>query len=116
MKPIKKHNVVIILMESFAGNYVGELGNKYNITPNFDKLTKEGVLFTKMFSSGTRTNRGLSSTLLSFPGLPRFKSILNDASVDQNFSSLANILKKRDYETYFLVGGKLDYDNRHGFF
>ena len=116
MKPIKKHNVVIILMESFAGNYVGELGNKYNITPNFDKLTKEGVLFTKMFSSGTRTNRGLSSTLLSFPGLPRFKSILNDASVDQSFSSLANILKKRDYETYFLVGGKLDYDNRHGFF
>ena len=113
---INNYNVVIILMESFAGSYIGKLGNKDNITPNFDKLTNEGVLFTRMFSTGTRTNRGLAGTLLSFPGLPRFKSILNDASVDQNFSSIANILKQKNYETFFLVGGKLNYDNRYGFF
>jgi len=113
---INNFNVVIILMESFAGSYIGKLGNKDNITPNFDKLTNDGVLFTRMFSTGTRTNRGLAGTLLSFPGLPRFKSILNDASVDQNFSSIANILKQKKYDTFFLVGGKLNYDNRYGFF
>ena len=114
--PINNFNVVIILMESFAGSHIGKLGNKDTITPNFDKLTNDGVLFTRMFSTGTRTNRGLAGTLLSFPGLPRFKSILNDASVDQNFSSIANILKQKKYETFFLVGGELDYDNRYGFF
>ena len=113
---INKYNVVIILMESFAGTHVGKLGSTHNITPYFDALSKDGVLFTRMYSSGTRTNRGLSGTLLSFPSLPRFKSILNDASIDQEFSSLANILKQRNYSTNFLVGGALEYDNRHGFF
>jgi len=110
------HNVVIILMEAFAGSYTGVLGDTNNITPYFDALSKEGVLFTRMYSTGTRTNRGLSGTLLSFPSLPRFKSILNDASVDQEFSSLANVLKQRNYYSNFLVGGALEYDNLHGFF
>ncbi|PHX43970.1 hypothetical protein AO284_06670, partial [Pseudomonas sp. NZIPFR-PS2] len=38
--PIK--NVVVILMESFAGHSVGALGRPGNITPYFDKLSKEG--------------------------------------------------------------------------
>ena len=109
-------NVVVILMEAFAGQYVGKLGDDNNITPEFDKLTEEGILFTRMFSSGTRTNRALVGTLLSFPSLPRLKSILNDASVDQDFSSLARILKQRKYKTNFMVGGALEYDNRYGFF
>ena len=60
----KDYNVVIILMEAFAGSYTGVLGDTNNITPYFDALSKEGVLFTRMYSSGTRTNRGLSGTLL----------------------------------------------------
>jgi len=79
-------------------------------------LTYDGVLFNRMFSTGTRTNRGLSGTLLSFPALPRFKSILHDASIDQNYSSLANVLKQRQYKSYFLFGGDLNYDNQYGFF
>jgi phosphoglycerol transferase MdoB-like AlkP superfamily enzyme len=114
--PPRNYNVVIILMEAFAGSYTGVLGDTNNITPYFDALSKKGILFTRMYSSGTRTNRGLSGTLLSFPSLPRFKSILNDASIDQEFSSLANVLKQRNYSTNFLVGGALEYDNRHGFF
>ena len=114
--PEQKYNVVLILMEAFAGSYTGVLGDTNNITPNFDELSQKGVLFSRMFSSGTRTNRGLSSTLLSFPSLPRFKSILNDASIDQKFSSLAYLLKQRNYTTNFLVGGDLKYDNCHGFF
>jgi len=110
------YSVVIILMEAFAGSYTGVLGDTNNITPYFDALSKKGILFTRMYSSGTRTNRGLSGTLLSFPSLPRFKSILNDSSFDIKFSSLAYLLKQRNYTTSFLVGGDLQYDNRYGFF
>ncbi|MBC8311534.1 MAG: LTA synthase family protein [Candidatus Marinimicrobia bacterium] len=109
------YNVVIILMESFAGQYVGVLGNDDNITPQFDKLSKDGVLFTKMFSGGTRTNRGLASTLLSFPTLPRYKSILNDASISQSFSSISLVLKQRNYNSNFIFSGDLKYDNMEGF-
>jgi len=109
------YNILIILMESFAGQYVGVLGDNITITPEFNKLTKDGVLFTKMFSGGTRTNRGITSTLLSFPSLPRYKSILNDASISQNFSSITSILKQRDYNTHFIFSGDLKYDNMKGF-
>ena len=109
------YNVVIILMESFAGHYVGVLGNKKNITPEFDKLSKEGLLFRRMFSIGSRTNRGLSGTLLSFPAIPRFVSIFMDLSINQEFSSMANILKQRNFSSNFIFSGDLKYDNMKGF-
>jgi phosphoglycerol transferase MdoB-like AlkP superfamily enzyme len=34
----------VILMESFAGRFVGALGSRENITPNFDRLAGEGVI------------------------------------------------------------------------
>ena len=110
-----KFNVVIILMESFAGKYVGSLGNNKNVTPEFDKLSKEGVLYSKMFSTGSRTNRGMTGTLLSFPAVPRFESIFKDVSINQDFSSLAMVLKQRSYSSSFIFSGNLDYDNMKGF-
>ncbi len=109
-------NVVLIILESFKSSYIGVMGNKKKLTPHFDSLKEDGVLFTRMFSSGTRTNRALSSILLSFPALPRFKSILNDHQVHQPFSSLASLLKSIGYVTQFLYAGDTEYDNIHTFF
>ena len=112
----KNPNVVIIIMESFNNQNVGILGNKDNLTPNFDEFSKDGVLFSRMFSTGTRTSRALSGILLSFPALPRFKSILTDSQVHQPFSSLAFLLKKRNYSSMFLYAGDSKYDNIYQFF
>ena len=113
--PVTDYNVIIILMESFAGHFVGALGSKLDVTPNFDSLSSEGMLFTRMFSTGSRTNRGLSGTLLSFPAIPRLKSIFNDVAVNQEFSSIAKILKQRKYTSSFIFSGDLNYDNMKGF-
>ena len=78
-------------MESFAGHYIGALGNKLNITPEFDKLSNEGMLFTRMFATGSRTNRGMSGALLSFPAIPRFESIFKDLSINQEASFLGGV-------------------------
>jgi hypothetical protein len=112
----KNYNVILILLESFSSQLVGSMGNEYGVSLQFDSLTTEGVLFTRMFSTGTRTNRGLSGTLLSFPPLPRNKTILRDAAADQSFSSLAELLKQRNYSTSFVYGGDLRFDNMQGFF
>ena len=73
-------------------------------------------LFTRFFSSGTRTNRALGSILFSFPSLPRYKSILNDDQINQPFSSLASILKNRNYETTIFYAGNKEDDNINKFF
>jgi phosphoglycerol transferase MdoB-like AlkP superfamily enzyme len=103
-------------MESFAASHTGVLGSNLNLTPEFDHLSREGVLFSNLFSKGSRTNRALSGTLLSFPALPRLIAITKDPSKQQPYSCLAQILKQRNYQSHFLFGGNLAYDNMRGFF
>ena len=47
----KKPNIVVILMESFSGVYTGVLGNNLSITPSFDRLAQQGLLFTRFFQT-----------------------------------------------------------------
>ena len=58
--PLPIRNVVVVLLESFAGHYVGALGAPGNITPYFDKLSKEGLLFTQFFSTAPIPTRACS--------------------------------------------------------
>ncbi|EXF42573.1 sulfatase [Pseudomonas sp. BAY1663] len=60
-------NVVVILMESFAGRYVGALGSRDGITPNFDRLAGEGLLFERFFANGTHTHQACSPAWPAFP-------------------------------------------------
>ena len=114
-KIINKYNIVIIILEGFAGQYVGALGSDYNVTPEFDRISKNGVLFSRMFSAGTRTNRGVAASLLSFPPIPKYNSIQKDNFSTNEFSSLANILKQRNYKNKFFSGSSLNYHNRYNF-
>ena len=57
-------NVVVILMESFAGRYVGALGSRDGITPHFDRLAGEGLLFER-FANGT-THQGMFASMACF--------------------------------------------------
>ncbi len=63
-------NVVVILMESFAGHFVGALGSEAGITPNFDRLAQEGVLFRRFFANGTHTHQGMFASMACFQIYP----------------------------------------------
>ena len=66
----RPHNLVIILMESFSGEFVHTLGAPYNATPRFDQICTQGILFDHFFSQGSHTHQGIFATLCSFPNLP----------------------------------------------
>ncbi|SJZ57042.1 Phosphoglycerol transferase MdoB [Cetobacterium ceti] len=115
-KPVKKMNVVMVLMESFMGANVGALHvpGQPDLTPNYDKLTKEGVFFRNAYSSGNRSNRGIVSTLTGFPS-SYGKSIIKKTNGIKPFISLPSILKERGYSTAFIYGGDIEFDNMKGF-
>ena len=114
-KEVKNYNVVIVLMESFMGDTVGALGGSLDLTPNYNKLAEEGVLFTNFFSNGNRSNRGILSVLTGFPS-QYGKSILKKPVGQKPFVSLAQILKERGYSAHFMYGGDIEFDNMKGFF
>lgn len=113
-KEIKNYNVVIVLMESFMGDTVGALGGEPDLTPNYNRLAEEGVLFTNFYSNGNRSNRGILSVLTGFPS-QYGQSILKKPAGQKPFISLAHILKERGYSTHFMYGGDIEFDNMKGF-
>jgi len=110
-----KNNIVIIVLESWAARFVGAYGNQQGITPFFDSLADQSLLLKNFYASGLRTNRGLLSVLCSFPSLPG-RTVMKLYGAEHPFMSIAEILKERGYESYFIYGGDPDFDNMGGFF
>ena len=117
LKPIdaRPPSVVLVIMESFSARFVGADGAPGNFTPSFDALAKDGVFFTRAFSSGTHTHQGVFASVLGFPNLPGYEYLMESFAGNQLFSSLPSILKSRGYETHFIYNGNLAWDNMHGF-
>ncbi|WP_369959130.1 LTA synthase family protein [Pseudomonas benzenivorans] len=109
-------NVVVILMESFAGHYVGALGSPANITPNFDRLAQQGLLFDRFFSNGTHTHQGMFATMACFPNLPSFEYLMRTPEGAHQFSGLPQLLSARGYDNLYVYNGNFQWDNQSGFF
>jgi phosphoglycerol transferase MdoB-like AlkP superfamily enzyme len=115
-KTLPIRNVVVILMESFAGHSVGALGSDANITPYFDKLSKEGLLFDRFFSNGTHTHQGMFATMACFPNLPGFEYLMQTPEGSHKLSGLPQLLGSRKYDDVYVYNGDFAWDNQSGFF
>ncbi|MGL2999170.1 LTA synthase family protein [Flavobacterium sp. RSSB_23] len=110
----KPYNIVIILEESLGAEYVGSLGG-LPLTPEFDKLTKEGTLFTNMYSTGTRSVRGIEAVVTGFLPSPS-ESVVKLNNSQKDFYTIASLLKAKGYDTSFIYGGMANFDNMGAFF
>ena len=109
-------NVVVVLMESFAGYYTGALGSPLGITPEFDRLSREGLLFTRFFSNGTHTHQGMFATMACFPNLPGFEYLMQEPEGGHAFSGLPQLLSQRGFDDLYVYNGDFAWDNQKGFF
>lgn len=112
----KKPNVVVILMESFSGVYTGALGNPLSITPAFDQIAKQGLLFTRFFSNGTHTHQGMFATFACFPNLPGYEYLMQEPEGTHKFSGLPLLLHREGYQNIYVYNGSFSWDNQEGFF
>ncbi|MEZ6019100.1 MAG: LTA synthase family protein [Planctomycetota bacterium] len=109
----KPRNYVIVLEESLGAEYIGILGGA-PLSPEFDALCKEGLLFTNLYSTGTRTVRGLEAVLSSFLPTPGRSVVKLDKS-QRDFFTIAGLLKSHGYATDFVYGGEGHFDNMRSF-
>ena len=110
----KKYNVVILLEESLGAEFVGSLGG-LPLTPEFDKLTQEGLLFTNLYCTGTRSVRGIEAVISGF--LPSSsESVVKLSNSQENFFTLASVYKNEGFDTSFIYGGMANFDNMASFF
>ncbi len=105
-----KPNIVFILMESMSADCMYTLGGDSNYATNLDKLAKQGVSFTNIFASGTRSDEGVGAVFSGYPDLPKL-SIISQQSKYVALPSLYSEFKKQNYYTSFYFGGQLEYEN-----
>lgn len=103
-------NVVIILLESWSADLIESLTGAKGITPNFHQLEKEGVLFTRFYANGHRSQLGISALLSGFPVIPD-NSITDNFEKYSKLNSLVKDLNQAHYYTSFYFGGDLAYGN-----
>jgi phosphoglycerol transferase MdoB-like AlkP superfamily enzyme len=107
-------NLVIVLEESMGAYYVGHLGG-LPLTPNLDRLSAEGLDFTQMYATGTRTARGIEAVVAGYPPSAQL-SVLKLPGAQGGFFTLAALLKQQGYDTEFIYGGAANFDNMRAFF
>ncbi len=114
-KPVIRPNVILILMESFMRSNVGALGYKLDLTPNYNRLAKEGIIFKNIYSTGKRSNRGVISVVTGYPSSYGQALIKKSIVGRKTFYSIPDILKHRGYDTHFYYGGDIEFDNINDF-
>jgi len=111
----KPKNLVIFVQESLGYQFVDAVGGEKGITPNFNELSKEGILFKDLYSNGTRSIRGLagmSAGNFSVPG----KGVLKRNKSQSDFYTLAASLNPLGYHTTFMYGGESRFDNMRSWY
>ena len=105
-------NIVFILLESWSADIIESLGGLKSITPNFNKLEEQGLLFSNFYSNGWKSEQAVSSIFSSFPVFP-YISIIKETDKARKLPSINKSLK--NYNSSFIFGGQLSYGNIKGF-
>lgn len=101
-------NVVILIFESWNAGFTGAIrqGSKASgnsITPNFDSLATEGLLFTRFYATGDRSIHAFPAILASLPNLTG-ERLMHSTLETNTMRGIGSILKERNYRTVFAMG------------
>lgn len=103
-------NIVMFILESWSADLIEDLGGEPGITPEFKKLQKEGILFTDIYASGSRSEQAMASIFSAFPSHP-VSSVTVQPDKFVKLPSLVHELKNAGYQSAFYFGGQLIYGN-----
>ena len=107
-------NIIIILLEGCGGEFT-EIGGRTDITPNLNKLAKEGIYFTNCYGNTWRTDRGTVCALSGYPSFPTL-SVMKIPAKSRSLPNIARTLQEeRGYHTSYIYGGDINFTNMRSY-
>lgn len=106
----RRPNIVILVLESWSAKFLESHGYSPDVAPNFNRLQREGVFFRNFYASGGRSANGLFSILTGLPDRAG-RTILRSSKIFSRFGGLPALLGRKGYQTIFVHGGDLHFDN-----
>lgn len=107
-------NVVLFIIESFTADLTRTLGNEPGITPAFDSLVRQGVLFSKIYAAGNRTDKGFIGSLAGQATIAN-ENMVKWTDKTEKLPSLSRDFYQKGYQTSFFYGGQSEFDNYKAF-
>ncbi len=107
-------NIIVILLESCGGQFT-EISGRTDITPNLNRLAKEGIYFTNCHANSWRTDRGTVCTWSGYPSFPTM-SVMKIPSKSRTLPNIARTLQEeRGYSPHYLYGGDINFTNMRSY-
>ena len=100
-----KQNVVIIILESFAREYMGYKNPYKGYTPFLDSLSKSGVFFNNCFSNGRESIIAVPAITSAIPQLIE-EPFITSSYQSNKFIGLGSIVKNYGYASSFFHGAR----------
>ena len=110
----KRLNVILVSVESFGAEFIESLGGKRGLAPEFERLAQQGLYFTRLYATGTRTVRGLEALTLSVPPTPGHAVPMRPNNT--GLFTLGGVFREQGYDAVYMYGGYSYFDNMKEFF
>lgn len=110
----RRPNIIIILLEGFGGKTVAATGGSPDVTPHYNRLCRQGVLFSNCYSNSYRTDRGMLSALSGYASFPNM-SVMKVPAKSRTLPCVASTLDSVGYRSSFLYGGDINFTNMQSY-
>ena len=103
-------NIVFIILESYTSDVVEAFGGEKNVSPFINKYATSGLLFSNIYASGDRTDKGMIAILSAFP-TQAVRTIIQQPDKFEKLPAIPRVLKSKGYSTVFYYGGESEFAN-----
>jgi arylsulfatase A-like enzyme len=114
MRGAERPHVIFLFLESFRAKNIGALGGSPGFSPEFDKWSKEGILFSQFHSNGLLTSSAMISSLFGI--LPMFHPTYLRSYLPIPLRGIPQILQTQGYENGMILGGAGSFQSWERFF
>ncbi len=114
LMPRQPRHIVMVTVESLSAKFLGCYGSAKGLTPNLDRLAREGMRFTNFYATGTRTVRGLEAVSLGTPPVPGQAIVRRPGN--EHLTTIGELLRQQGFASSFLYGGYGYFDNMNAYF
>ena len=110
----QKPNILLIILESFSAKIIEPLGGTREVTPRFNEISDQGILFSQIYSTDSRTDKGVATIISGYPVLEAIP-IMKYPEKTQNLPFISRTLINNGYHCSFLYGGDVDFANMRSY-
>jgi phosphoglycerol transferase MdoB-like AlkP superfamily enzyme len=107
---VSNPNIVTIILESWTADVIESLDGEKGVTPFFNSLEKEGLMFENIYAAGKRTDLMFPSLFSGFPAMPNI-SVIKYSDKSTHLPFITHAIKQNGYQTSFNYGGEVEFAN-----